>query len=164
MLRRRVTFIAKSEYFTAPGLKGRLLRWFYSATGQVPVDRRGGRAAANALAAATEILRAGGVWGIYPEGTRSPDGRLYRGKTGAMRVALATGAPVLPVVVTGTDTVNPPGSRRLYFGRVQVKICPPLDLTRFHPDQARAATDHLMAVLHHESGQPYVNTYARRAA
>ncbi|WP_380050839.1 lysophospholipid acyltransferase family protein [Kribbella deserti] len=164
MVRRRIIFIAKSEYFTAPGIKGRMLRWFYSATGQVPVDRSGGRAAADALEAATAILRDGGVWGIYPEGTRSPDGRLYRGKTGAMRVALATGVPVLPVVVKGTETVNPPGSRCWRFGRVEVKICPPLDLSAYRPDQFRAATDHLMAVLREESGQEYVNTYAVRAA
>jgi len=169
LVRRRVTFVAKTEFFRTPGLRGRLMRWFFSATGQVPIDRSGGRAAANALAAATEILESGGVWGIYPEGTRSRDGRLYRGKTGTMRVALATGAPVVPVIVSGTDKVNPIGSRRWRFAKVHLALCPPLDLTPFarrplNQQTVRAATDHLMHVLHSHSGQPYVDSYAEREA
>lgn len=165
-VRRPVTFVAKSEYFTGTGLFGRLNRWFYTAVGQVPIDRSGGDAAAGALRAATHILDGGGIWGIYPEGTRSPDGRLYKGRTGVMRVALATGAPVIPVVVTGTETVNPrPGRWR--FGRVRVEFCPPLDLERFraladHPTIVRSATDQLMAQLHRTSGQEYVDSYARK--
>lgn len=169
MVRRRITFVAKREYFTGTGIKGRFLRWFFTASGQVPIDRGGADAAASALRAARDILEAGGVWGIYPEGTRSPDGRLYRGKTGVMRVALATGAPVVPVVVRGTDTVNPPGTRAWRPGRVRITICPPVDLSRHHggldptggsPHPARSATDELMRVLHRHSGQEYVEMYA----
>ena len=132
-----------------------------------PIDRNDANAAAAALRTAERILHEGGIWGIYPEGTRSPDGRLYKGKTGVMRVALATGAPVLPVVVTGTERVNPPGSRRLRFGQVRITIGAPLDLTQYAEsakDQrvVRSATDHLMAELHRVSGQEYVDEYARR--
>jgi 1-acyl-sn-glycerol-3-phosphate acyltransferase len=164
-LRRRITFVAKNEYFTSPGLKGLLKKWFFTIGGQVPIDRGGASAAQGALDAATRILRGGGVWAIYPEGTRSPDGRLYKGKTGVIRVALATGAPVVPVVMSGSDTVNPPGSRRWHFGRVRIKVCPPLDFSRyqeFRDDRqvVRSATDELMWVLANNSSQEYVDDYA----
>jgi 1-acyl-sn-glycerol-3-phosphate acyltransferase len=164
-VRRRITFVAKSEYFTAPGLKGLLKKWFFTAAGQVPIDRTSGSAAQGALDAATRILDGGGVWAIYPEGTRSPDGRLYKGKTGVIRVALATGALVVPVVMSGTETVNPPGSRCWRFGRVRIKVCPPLDFSRYQDFQddrqvVRSATDELMWVLANNSGQEYVDTYA----
>ena len=163
-MRRRVTFVAKNEYFTSPGLKGLLKRWFFFAAGQVPIER-GSAAAQGALDAATKILEDGGVWAIYPEGTRSPDGRLYKGKTGVIRVALATGAPVIPVVMSGSDAVNPPGSWRWRFGRVRIKVCPPLDFSRyadFRDDRqvVRSATDELMWVLANNSGQEYVDLYA----
>lgn len=169
LVRRRITFIAKSEFFTTGGLKGRFLRWFFTAMGQVPVDRSGGKAARTALDAATAILEAGGVWGIYPEGTRSRDGRLYRGKTGAMRVALATGAPVVPVIVSGTETVNPVGSRLWRFGKVHLTIGEPLDLTPYlsrpiNQQVVRAATDYLMQTLQQYSAQQYVDQYADRQA
>jgi 1-acyl-sn-glycerol-3-phosphate acyltransferase len=165
MIRRRITFVAKNEYFTGRGLKGLLVRWFFAAAGQVPIDRSSGSAAQGALDAATAILDGGGVWAIYPEGTRSPDGRLHKGKTGVIRVALATGAPVVPVVMSGTDTVNPPGTRRWRFGRVRIRICPPLDFSRyqdFKDDRqvVRSATDELMLVLADNSGQEYVDRYA----
>lgn len=161
VLPRRVTFLAKQEYFTGSGMKGRFNRWFYSVSGQVPVDRTGGDAAANALAAATEILQAGGVWAIHPEGTRSPDGRIYRGRTGALRVAMATGAPVLPVVLSGTDRVNPRGSRTWRFAKVRISFGAP----RYYPPaaqqrDARLATDDLMRELANRSGRPYVDCYA----
>jgi 1-acyl-sn-glycerol-3-phosphate acyltransferase len=164
-LRRRITFVAKSEYFTGTGLKGLLTRWFFTAAGQVPIDRSSGSAAQGALDAATKILGKGGIWAIYPEGTRSPDGRLYKGKTGVLRVALATGALVIPVVMSGSDTVNPPGSRRWRFGRVRIKVCPPLDFARYQDFQddrqvVRSATDELMLVLADNSGQEYVDQYA----
>ena len=164
-LRRRITFVAKSEYFTGTGLKGLLTRWFFTAAGQVPIDRSSGSAAQGALDAATKILDAGGIWAIYPEGSRSPDGRLHKGKTGVLRVALATGARVIPVVMSGSDTVNPPGSRRWRFGRVRIKICPPLDFSRyqdFKEDRqvVRSATDELMLALANNSDQEYVDLYA----
>ncbi|MGW6375691.1 lysophospholipid acyltransferase family protein [Rhodococcus sp. NPDC055112] len=165
MVRRRITFVAKSEYFTGTGLKGRLTRWFFSCTGQVPIDRSGAGAARGALATATGILEAGGVWGIYPEGSRSPDGRLHRGKTGVMRVALPTGAPVVPVVMRGTPAVNPIGSRIWRFGKVHITVCAPLDLAHHRttvPSErtVREATDELMRTLLANSDQEYVDAYA----
>ncbi|TQM30552.1 lysophospholipid acyltransferase family protein [Nocardia bhagyanarayanae] len=161
VLPRRVTFLAKQEYFTGTGWKGRFNRWFFSAAGQVPVDRTGGTAAADALAAATRILEAGGVWAIHPEGTRSPDGRVYRGRTGALRVAIATGAPVVPVVLSGTDRVNPRGSRMWRFAKVRVHFGAP----RYYPPaetraDARCETDALMRELARRSGRQYVDSYA----
>ena len=111
VMRRRVKFVAKSEYFSGHGLKGRLISWFYTSAGQVPVDRSGSGAGEPALNAARKILAEGGIWAIYPEGTRSPDGRLYKGKTGMARVALESGAPVVPVVMFGTKKFNPVGSK-----------------------------------------------------
>lgn len=165
VVRRRITFVAKNEYFTGSGVKGRLTRWFYSASGQVPIDRAGADAARGALAAARGILDRGGVWGIYPEGTRSPDGRLYKGKTGVMRVALDSGVPVVPVVMRGTDAVNPRGSRRWRFGKVHITLAEPLNLSRYHGLRdsrpiVRAATDELMSVIHGLSDQEYVDRYA----
>ncbi|WP_280249699.1 lysophospholipid acyltransferase family protein [Nocardia abscessus] len=158
---RRVTFLAKQEYFTGKGLRGRFNRWFYSVSGQVPVDRTGGSAAADALAAATRILAAGGVWAIHPEGTRSPDGRIYRGRTGTLRVAMATGAPVVPVTLAGTDRVNPRGSRLPRFGKVRIEFGAP----RRYPATeqrhlVRAATDELMREMAARSGRHYVDRYA----
>ncbi|MFQ6325771.1 lysophospholipid acyltransferase family protein [Nocardia sp. CWNU-33] len=163
---RRVTFLAKQEYFTGTGVKGRFQRWFFTASGQVPVDRTGGTAAADALAAATKILRSGGVWAIHPEGTRSPDGRIYRGRTGALRVAMATGAPVIPVVLSGTDKVNPRGSRFWRFAKVRIDVgapryYPPIVLhTEVPIERVRAATDLLMRELAARSGRHYVDRYA----
>lgn len=165
LVRRRVTFIAKSEYFTGGGVKGAMLRWFYSAAGQVPVDRGGAAASAPALEAAKTILRQGNVWAVYPEGTRSPDGRLYKGKTGLARVALETGAPVVPVVMCGTLRVNPVGSRMWRPGKVRMVVGEPLDFTRYAGGEnsravLRAVTDEVMAALANLSGQEYVDVYA----
>ncbi|MFD6106955.1 lysophospholipid acyltransferase family protein, partial [Nocardia salmonicida] len=106
---RRINYLAKAEYFTTPGFKGRLQKFFFSGTGQYPIDRSGASAAEDALNAATKLLDEGRLVGLYPEGTRSPDGRLYKGKTGMARLALETGVPVIPVAVIGTDKVSPPG-------------------------------------------------------
>ncbi|MEV0245026.1 lysophospholipid acyltransferase family protein [Nocardia sp. NPDC050712] len=161
ILPRRVTFLAKQEYFTGTGLKGRFQRWFCTVAGQVPVDRTGGTAAADALAAATRILTAGGIWAIHPEGTRSPDGRIYRGRTGTLRVAMATGAPVVPVVLSGTDRMNPRGSKLLRPAKIRISIGAPRYY--FAADQQttpRTATDALMRELAARSGRPYVDRYA----
>lgn len=160
--RRQVTFLAKREYFDGSGVIGRLQRWFFSAMGQIPVDRRGGGSASPALEAATRIVERGGVWGIHPEGTRSPDGRLYRGRTGAVRVAMETGVPLVPVAITGTrpDHSGPRWRRR----RVVVEILEPVDLTPFRNAGAagvRAATDALMLSIGARTGQSYVDAYAR---
>src|SRR3954447_14347821 len=111
LLPRRVTYLAKREYFTAPGLLGRIKRIFFTGAGRVPVDRSSGSAAQAALDTAVRLLSEGKLLGIYPEGTRSPDGRLYKGKTGVARMALEAGVPVIPVAVIGTDKLNPIGSR-----------------------------------------------------
>lgn len=150
---RPLTFLAKHEYFTRPGLRGRAQRWFFSAANQVPVDRAGGDAATAALSAAIQILDGGGIWAIHPEGTRSPDGHLHRGRTGVARVALATGAPVIPVALHGTDRMRP-------HHRVRITIGAPLDLNT-HND-IRSATDGLMLAIQALSGQTYVDEYARR--
>ena len=164
MVRRRITFVAKSEYFTGTGVKGAMQRWFFGGAGQVPIDRSGADASRAALDTASGILAKGGVWGIYPEGTRSPDGCLYKGKTGAIRVALETGAPVIPVVVHGGDAVNPPGTRMWRFSKVRITVGEPIDFSRYrelrgYQAVVRAATDELMAVLCDQSGQEYVDVY-----
>ncbi|MFX0575973.1 lysophospholipid acyltransferase family protein [Nocardia nepalensis] len=173
VLPRRVTFLAKQEYFTGTGLKGRFKRWFFTVAGQVPVNRSGGTAAADALDAATRILESGDIWAIHPEGTRSPDGRVYRGRTGALRVAMATGAPVIPVVLAGTDKVNPRGAKLPRFGKVRISFGAPRYYPPLTPRPAvhtagdtsapcpvRAATDELMRELAARSGRNYVDRYA----
>ena len=110
-LTRRVTFVAKAEYFNTPGIKGWFQKRFFSGAGQVPIDRSGASAAEGAMTAAKRVLDEGELFGIYPEGTRSHDGKLYRGKTGVARLALETGVPVIPVAVVGTDVVAPPGKK-----------------------------------------------------
>lgn len=167
-LPRRVTFVAKAEYFTTPGVKGWFQRKFFSGSGQVPIDRSSGDAAAGALVAAEKILGEGELFGIYPEGTRSHDGRLYRGKTGVARLALETGVPVIPVAVLGTDVVAPPGKKFGTFIRPGVRFGKPLDFSRYEGLEndryvLRAITDEIMYEIMQLSGQEYVDTYATRA-
>jgi 1-acyl-sn-glycerol-3-phosphate acyltransferase len=162
---RRITFLAKSEYFTGTGLKGWFQRWFYTAAGQVPIDRTDADAAQAALETASRLLDGGKLMGMYPEGTRSPDGRLYKGKTGLARVALETGVPVIPVAMIGTDVVNPPGSKMWRFGRVTVRVGKPLDFSRFEGLAGnrfieRAVIDEVMYELMQLGGQEYVDLYA----
>jgi 1-acyl-sn-glycerol-3-phosphate acyltransferase len=162
---RRITFLAKSEYFTGTGIKGWFTRWFYTVAGQVPIDRTDADSAQSALTTAARILGEGKLLGMYPEGTRSPDGRLYKGKTGLARLALETGVPVIPVAMVGTDVVNPPGSKMWRFGRVQVKFGKPMDFRRFEGLAGnrfieRAVIDEVMYELMQMSGQEYVDLYA----
>src|ERR1700733_11258997 len=119
VIKRRITFLAKAEYFTGTGLKGRFMRWFYTAAGQAALDT------------AKRLLDEGKLLGMYPEGSRSPDGRLYKGKTGLARLVLETGVPVIPVAMIGTRVVNPPGTTMLRFGRVTVRFGKPMDFSRF---------------------------------
>jgi 1-acyl-sn-glycerol-3-phosphate acyltransferase len=157
---RHVTFIAKAEYYTGRGLKGRLSRWFFTTMGQVPVQRDDPRAGQRSLDAALEVLKQGGAFGIYPEGTRSRDGKLHQGRTGVAWLALAGSAPVVPVAVRGTDKVQPVGKRlpRPYRG-VQVHFGAPIDPSRQITAGARPAqvrrqiTDQVMASIHKLSGQ-----------
>ncbi|GAB4589027.1 lysophospholipid acyltransferase family protein [Nocardia sp. IFM 10818] len=160
VLPRRLTFIAKQEYFTEGGVRGRINRWVMNATGQVPVDRSGGSAGSDSLAAAIRILENGGMWGIHPEGTRSPDGRIYRGRTGVIRVAMHTGAPVVPVVLSGTDRVNPRNRRFLRPAKVRISFGRPRYFRPADQQAVRRATDDLMADIVRRSGRPYVDCYA----
>ncbi len=167
-LPRRVTFVAKAEYFTTPGLKGWFQKKFFSGAGQVPIDRSGASAAEGALAAAERILGEGGLFGIYPEGTRSHDGRLYRGKTGVARLALETRCPVVPVAVVGTDVVAPPGKKFGAITRPVVRFGAPLDFSRYEGLEndrfiLRSITDEIMYEIMRLSGQEYVDIYSARA-
>ena len=168
MMPRRVTFLAKREYFTGPGLKGRLQKYFFSGVGQVPIDRSSGAAAQAALDTGVRLLREGKLLGVYPEGTRSPDGRLYKGKTGVARMALEADVPVIPIAMFGTDKVNPIGSKMWYPHRVTVKVGAPLDFSRYEGLAGdrfveRSITDEIMYALMELSGQEYVDIYAARA-
>jgi 1-acyl-sn-glycerol-3-phosphate acyltransferase len=163
-LRRRVTFLAKAEYFTGRGVKGALQRLFFAGSGQVPIDRTDASAAEGAIRTGVRVLREGGLLGIYPEGTRSPDGRLYRGKTGVARMALESGAPVVPVAVIGTDRVQPRGRRLPRVHRVRVRFGEPLDFSRYAGlagDRVveRSITDEIMYEIMELSGQEYVDVY-----
>jgi 1-acyl-sn-glycerol-3-phosphate acyltransferase len=167
-LPRRVTFVAKAEYFTTPGIKGWFQRLFFSGAGQVPIDRSGASAAEGALTAAKRVLAEGELFGIYPEGTRSHNGKLYRGKTGVARLALETGVPVIPVAVVGTDVVAPPGKTFGSFTRPVVRFGKPLDFERYEGLEndryiLRSVTDEIMYEIMRLSGQEYVDMYATRA-
>jgi 1-acyl-sn-glycerol-3-phosphate acyltransferase len=165
---RRITFLAKADYFTGKGIKGWLTAKFFRGAGQLPVDRSGGRASEAALRTGLRVLSKGEALGIYPEGTRSPDGRLYRGKTGVARMALEAHVPVIPVVMIGTDEIQPPGQRIPKVGRVGVKIGRPLDFSRYEGMEGdrfvlRSITDEIMYELMELSGQEYVDMYASAA-
>ncbi|MGW4356625.1 lysophospholipid acyltransferase family protein [Nocardia sp. NPDC004582] len=162
---RRITYLAKAEYFTTPGLKGRLQKFFFSGTGQYPIDRSGADAAESALNTARKLLGEGRLVGLYPEGTRSPDGRLYKGKTGVARLALETGVPVIPVALIGTDEVCPPGPFRWRPRKVTVKFGEPIDFSRYEGMGGnrfveRAVTDEIMYELMRMGDQEYVDVYA----
>jgi 1-acyl-sn-glycerol-3-phosphate acyltransferase len=165
MLRRRVTFLAKAEYFTSPGVKGFLQRVFFSGAGQVPIDRSSADAAEAALATGVRILQQGKLLGIYPEGTRSPDGRLHKGKTGVARLVLQARVPVLPIGVVDTQFVRLPLLGIPVMRRPGVRIGEPLDFDRYagagnDRDVLRYVTDEIMAAVQELSGQTYVDAYA----
>lgn len=165
---RRVTFPAKIEYFTAPGIKGKLKKLFFTGVGQIPIDRSGGSAAQAAIATGVRLLREGHLMGIYPEGTRSPDGRLYKGKTGIARIALEAGVPVIPVAMFGTDKANPIGSKMWRPYPIRIKVGKPLDFSRYQGLEGdrfveRSITDEIMYALMELSGQEYVDVYAAKA-
>jgi 1-acyl-sn-glycerol-3-phosphate acyltransferase len=161
---RQVFFLGKNEYFTVQGLRGRMQAAFFRGVGAIAVDRSGGRAAAAALEAAAGVLERGEVFAIHPEGTRSPDGRLYRGRTGVGRLALRTGAPVVPVALLGTREVQPRGRRLPRPARIGIRIGEPLSCTGSEKDHTavRAATDQVMQAIQKLSGQEYVDSYAPR--
>jgi 1-acyl-sn-glycerol-3-phosphate acyltransferase len=168
-LPRKVVFLAKAEYFTGRGIKGLASKAFFSGVGQIPIDRGGGAASERALRSGLRVLSQGKVLGIYPEGTRSPDGRLYKGRTGVARLALESRAPVVPCAMINTFEFLPSGSFRpdprirpgVIFGQ-------PLDFSRYYGREAdrealRAVTDEIMRTIRELSGQKYVDMYAKQA-
>lgn len=160
---RRVVFLAKAEYFTGHGIRGLWMRWLFTATGAVPVRRGTHGAAQEALDSALEILNEGHAFGIYPEGTRSRDGRLYRGRTGVAWLALTAGCPVVPVALSGTQDIQPVGSRLPRIRKIAVRFGEPLDFSHLQgakPGPARReATDTIMAAIHALSDQDLVDRY-----
>jgi len=164
---RPLYFLAKHEYFVRPGLFGLAMKTLLTGLNQIPVDRSGGRASLMALDAAVPVLRAGNALGIHPEGTRSPDGRLYRGRPGVARLALDTGATIVPIGLIGTERIHPIGARVPRLGQVEVRIGPPLNLTPWQDGPVnsrvlREITHLLMREIQKLSGQDYVLRYARR--
>ena len=161
VLKRRITFVAKAEYFEDPKTA-----WFFGSMGQIPIKRGGGPASMRALESASEVLRAGQLFGIYPEGTRSPDGRLYRGRTGVARLAIDNGVPVLGVAMIGTREAQPIGQVfPNLFRPITIRISPPMRFDHVSSDDRlglRAATDQIMFEIRRLSGQDYVDTYCKR--
>jgi 1-acyl-sn-glycerol-3-phosphate acyltransferase len=161
---RHIAFWAKAEYFTGSGIKGFVTRQVVSGLGAIRVERAGGRAALTAFDGAVPVLRAGDLVAIYPEGTRSPDGRLYRGRTGTARLALAAGVPIIPVGVLGTDKVQPIGARlpKLGAGPVTIRFGKPIETVGRADDRTslRELTDELMGEIQKLTGQEYVPRYA----
>ena len=165
MLTRPLVFAAKSEYFTGTRLRDRAVAAYLRATNQLPVDRAGARAAQDMLEAALGLLRAGELFGIYPEGTRSPDGRLYRGRTGVGWLALHSGAPVIPVAMIGTEAILPPGHRLPRPGKIGIRIGEPLTFEALQGQgagarQRRVVTDEVVQAIQKLSGQEYAPMYA----
>ena len=163
---RKVTFLAKSEYFTSPGLKGFIKKITFIALGQVPVDRSGGRASEAALITGLKVLERGDCIGIYPEGTRSPDGRLYKGRSGIARLAIESGAPVIPVAMFNTAEIQPTGQVVPKVRRVEMIFGEPLYFENYgdSTDQKvlREVTDRIMNTIQALSGQEYVDMYATK--
>jgi 1-acyl-sn-glycerol-3-phosphate acyltransferase len=162
---RRSSFLAKSDYYTGRGTKSWLIKNFLKATGMIPIDRSGGKASEASLQTGLGVLARGEVLGIYPEGTRSPDGRLYRGRTGVARMILEGGVPVVPVAMIDTEKVMPIGSRLPKVRRIGIVIGKPLDFSRFEGMEGdrfilRSITDEIMYELDRLSGQEYVDVYA----
>jgi 1-acyl-sn-glycerol-3-phosphate acyltransferase len=165
LVSRRVTFVAKAEYFD-----DKRIAWFFRGVGQIPIRREGGSASERALESATEVLEAGGVFGIYPEGTRTRDGKLHRGHTGVARLALRTGAPIIPVGIVGSDEVQPIDSKlpRL-FKTVRIRFGEPIELGHYqgrHDDRLalRDVADEVMFEIQQLCGYEYVDTYATKRA
>ena len=164
---RPVAFLGKAEYFTGRGPVRRFVAAFLSALGYVPVERDNAHAGLRALTAGRRVLETGGAFAIYPEGTRSLDGRLHRGHTGVAQLALATGAPVVPVALSGTNNVQPVGSKRFRLAKVTVRFGEPLEFSRFDGLAGSAAirrsvTDEIMYAIIELSGQVYVDSYHKR--
>lgn len=162
---RPVVYLAKKDYFTGRGLKGTVTRWFFKLNNQLPMDRAGGSGSQASLESGLKVLREGNSLGIYPEGTRSPDGKLYRGRTGVARLVLESGAPVIPVAIIGTDKIQPPGRLIPKFRRVGIVFGSSMDFSKYEglPNDRfllRSVTDEIMYEIMRLSGQEYVDKYA----
>jgi len=165
MIERQMSFLAKAEYFTGKGIKGWATKWFMRGTGQIPIDRSGGSASEAALNTALQVLGRDALLGIYPEGTRSPDGILYRGRTGIARMALEAKVPVVPVVMVDTDTMMPIGTNIPRVVRIGIVIGEPLDFSRYAGMEndryiLRSVTDEIMIALQQLGQQRYSDVYA----
>ncbi|MEL5953937.1 lysophospholipid acyltransferase family protein [Streptomyces sp. CLV115] len=165
ILKRRITFLAKAEYFTGPGVKGRLTAAFFRSIGQIPVDRSGKEAGQAAIREGLGVLSRGELLGIYPEGTRSHDGRLYKGKVGVAVMAIKGQVPVVPCAMVGTFEIQPPGQVVPRIKRVTIRFGEPLDFSRYaglenQKAAVRAVTDEIMYAILGLSGQEYVDEYA----
>ncbi|WEG10146.1 lysophospholipid acyltransferase family protein [Microbacterium horticulturae] len=165
MIDRPVAFLAKSDYFTGRGIRGWATRLFMKATGQLPIDRSGGKASEASLNTGLQVLGRGELLGIYPEGTRSPDGRLYRGRTGIARMALEAKVPVIPVIMVDTDTMMPIGTTLPRIARVGVVIGEPIDFSRYAGMEndryiLRSVVDEIMVALQRLGQQRYDDVYA----
>ena len=162
VLKRKVVFLGKSEYFTGKGVKGYATRAFMEGVGTIPVHRGGGRASEAALRTGLQVLQGGELLGIYPEGTRSPDGRLYRGKTGGARMAIEAGVPIIPVAMIGTEVAQPIGTTVPKRTDIGVRIGPAVRLDAYagrqdDRDALREVTDTVMRAIQELSGQEYVD-------
>ena len=165
MVDRRVSFLAKSDYFTGKGIKGWLVKTFMLAVGQIPIDRSGGKASEASLNTGLGVLERGDVLALYPEGTRSPDARLYRGRTGVARLVLESGAPVVPAIMIDTEKCMPIGAKFPRVRRIGTIIGEPMDFSRFSGMSTdrfvlRSVTDEIMVEIQRLSGQEYVDVYA----
>ncbi|MFE6765723.1 lysophospholipid acyltransferase family protein [Streptomyces sp. NPDC057689] len=168
IIKRRITFLAKAEYFTGPGIKGRLTAAFFRSAGQIPVDRSGKEAGQAAIREGLGVLERGELLGIYPEGTRSHDGRLYKGKVGVAVMAIRAQVPVVPCAMVGTFEIQPPGRRLPRIKPVTIRFGEPLDFSRYaglenEKAAIRAVTDEIMYAILRLSGQEYVDEYAVKA-
>jgi 1-acyl-sn-glycerol-3-phosphate acyltransferase len=166
---RQVVFLAKEDYFTGTGVKGAAMRGWFRGIGMVPVDRDDTKAALASLDIALEVLGRGQAFGIYPEGTRSRDGRLYRGRVGVAHLALTSGAPVVPVGLTGTENLQPVGTRLPRLAKVSVRFGKPLHFAGAYDGvpagrARRAVTDIVMDEIQQLSGQEFAGVYNERPA
>ena len=158
---RHIAFWAKAEYFRATGPRALITRRVVTGMGAIPVERAGGRAVLTAFDAAVPVLRAGGLVAVFPEGTRSPDGRLYRGRTGVVRLAQQAGVPIIPVGIRGTDRLRPPGVRFPRRHPISITFGPALPVCIETPKDVRRLTDVVMATIQRLTAQEYVPRYAR---